>query len=260
MKLRPKNRKWLIGGAALLLTATPSFALFGLGDIVFDPTSYASLVQQLTTLQMQYNMVKNNITHFSVKQQWQTTLHALENVNVANMFDETAGMSIALSSNSPSASSTAWKSSSVTMNGSASSYLAGSSLGSARTSQLAMIETSDAVSPDCLTAVGQYRNARSTNNSANNSLVSSQFDESDGTNTEVEQLNLLNAAEAQKMAEMQSQGALQTCLASQMTIANMERRNAAVEDLNTAVLVQQQRSANDTSAANEGNTWATYLP
>lgn len=260
MKLNPKNRKWLIGGAALLLTATPSFALFGLGDIVFDPTSYASLVQQLTTLQMQYNMVKNNITHFSAKQQWQTTLHALENVNVANMFGETAGMSIALSTNSPSASTTAWKSSSVTMNGGASSYLAGGSLGSARTSQLAMIETSDAVSPDCLTAVGQYRNGRSTNNTANNALVSSQFDESDGTNTEVEQLNLLNAAEAQKMVEMQSQGALQTCLASQMTIANMERRNAAVVDLNTAVLVQQQRSANDTSAANEGNTWATYLP
>ena len=260
MKLNPKNRKWLIGGAALLLTATPSFALFGIGDIVFDPTSYASLVQQLTTLQMQYNMVKNNITHFSAKQQWQTTLHALENVNVANMFGETAGMSIALSSNSPSASITAWKSSSVTMNGGASSYLAGGSLGSARTSQLAMIETSDAVSPGCLTAVGQYRNARSSNSTANNSLVSSQFDESDSTNTEVEQLNLLNAAEAQKMAEMQSQGALQTCLASQMTVANMERRNAAVVDLNTAVLVQQQRSANDASAANEGNTWATYLP
>ena len=260
MKFNPRNRKWLIGGAALLLTATPSFALFGLGDIVFDPTSYGSLVQQLTTIRMQYNMVKNNISHFSVKQQWQTTLHALENVNVANMFGETAGMSIALSSNSPSASSTAWKSSSVTMNGGASSYLAASSLGSARTSQLAMIETSDAVSPDCLTAVGQYRNARSSNSTANDSLVSSQFDESDSTNTEVEQLNLLNAAEAQKMAEMQSQGALQTCLASQMTIANMERRNAAVVDLNTAVLVQQQRAANDTSAANEGNTWATYLP
>lgn len=260
MKLNPKNRKWLIGGAALLLTASPSFALFGIGDIVFDPTSYASLVQQLTTLQMQYNMVKNNITHFSAKQQWQTTLHALENVNVTNMFGETAGMSIALSSNSPSASSTAWKSSSVTMNGGASSYLAGGTLGSARTSQLAMIETSDAVSPDCLTAVGQYRNGRSTNNTANNLLVSSQFDESDSTNTEVEQLNLLNAAEAQKMAEMQSQGALQTCLASQMTVANMERRNAAVVDLNTAVVVQQQRAANDTSAANEGNTWTTYLP
>ncbi len=104
MKVTLTNRrKWLIGaGAALLLTATPSFALFGIGDIVFDPTSYASLVSQLTTLQTQYNMLKNNITHFSAKQQWQTTLHALENVNVANMFGETAGMSIALNTNSPS--------------------------------------------------------------------------------------------------------------------------------------------------------------
>ncbi len=62
------------------------------------------------------------------------------------------------------------------------------------------------------------------------------------------------------MAEMQSQGTLQTCLASQMTVANMQRRNAAAEDLNTAVFVQQQRSVNDTSAANESSTWDTYLP
>jgi len=255
------RRKWIIGtGAALLLVATPSFALFGIGDIVFDPTSYASLVQQLTTLQMQYNMLKNNIEHFSLKQEWETELHALENVNVANMFGETAGMRIALNSNSPSASVTAWKTATITMNGGTQSYLSSQSLGSARISQLAMIETSDAVSPDCLTAVGQYRDARSTNATANNSLLTTQFDNTDSTNSEVQQLNLLNAAEAQKMAEMQSQGTLQTCIASQMMLANMERRNAAVEDLNTAVAVQQQRATNDASAANEGSTWDTYLP
>ncbi|MGB6130365.1 MAG: hypothetical protein WBG54_01180 [Acidobacteriaceae bacterium] len=262
MKVTLTNRrKWLIGaGAALLLTATPSFALFGIGDIVFDPTSYASLVSQLTTLESQYNMLKNNITHFSLKQQWQTTLHTLENVNVANMFGETAGMSIALNTNSPSASNTAWKAATIAMNGSAPTYLASQSLGSARTSQLALIETSDAVSPDCLTAVGQYRSDRSTNITANNSLVTSQLDNSDSTNSEVQQLNLLNAAEAQKTTEMQSQGTLQACIASQMTLDNMERRNAQAEDLNTAVFVQQQRSANDTSAANEGSTWDSYLP
>jgi type IV secretion system protein TrbJ len=262
MKLALNSRRqWIIGaGAALLLVATPGFALFGIGDIVFDPTSYASLVQQLTTLQMQYNILKNNIEHFSLKQEWETELHALENVNVPNMFGETAGMTIALNNDSPSASATAWKTATVTMNISAPSYLASQSLGSSRMSQLAMIETSDAVSPDCLTAVGEYRGARSTNATANNSLVSRQFDDTDSTNSEVQQLNLLNAAEAQKMAEMQSQGTLQTCIASQMMLANMEQRNAAVEDLNTAVLVQQQRSANDTSAANEGSTWDSYLP
>jgi type IV secretion system protein TrbJ len=29
-----KHRKWLITGTVLLLTATPSFAVFGVGDIV----------------------------------------------------------------------------------------------------------------------------------------------------------------------------------------------------------------------------------
>jgi hypothetical protein len=255
------RRKWLLGaGAALLLTATPSYALFGIGDIVFDPTSYASLVSQLTTLETQYNMLKNNITHFSVKQQWQTTLHALENVNVANMFGETAGISIALNSNSPDTSSTAWRTATLPMSGNTTSYLQGQTLGGSRTSQLAMIETSDSISPDCLTAVGQYRAARAQNVTASSSLNSFQFDNTDATNTEVQQLNLLNAAQGQGMAEMQSQGALQVCMAGQMTVANMERRNAAVEDMNTAAFVRQQRAANDVSAASEGNTWQTYLP
>lgn len=255
-----KHRKWLIVSAALLLTAPPSFALFGMGDIVFDPQSYASLVQQLTMIRNQYNMLKNNITHFSAKRQWQTTLHALENVNVANMFGETAGIKIALNSNSPSTSATAWKTATVTMNSGTSSYLQGQSLGSARISQLAMVETSDSISPDCLTAVGQYRTNRTENATANSSLLSSQLDSSDSTNSEVQQLNLLNVAEAQKLSEMQAQGTLHACLAGQMTVANMERRNAAVEDLNTAVFVQQQRSTNNVNAASEGNTWKTYLP
>ena len=255
-----KRNKYLLTGGLLLLTATPSFALFGIGDIVFDPTSYASLVSQLTTLETQYKMLKNNVTHFSLKQQWQTTLNAMKNANVANMFGETACMSIALNTNSPSASSTAWKASTIKIGGSTTTYLQGQTPGSAQLSQLAMIEASDSISPDCLTAVGQYRGARTQNVTANNTLASQQLDDSDGTNTEVEQLNLLNAAEAQKMSEMQSQGVLQACLASQMTVANMQQRNAAAQDLNTAAFVQQQRSTNNVSAANESNTWQTYLP
>jgi hypothetical protein len=255
-----QRRKWLIGGGLLLLTATPSFALFGIGDIVFDPTSYASLVSQLTTLESQYNMLKNNIEHFSVKQQWQTTLTALKNVNVGNMFGETGGMTIAFNTNSSSASSTAWKTATTPMSLNVTSYLQGQQLGSAHMSQLAMVEMSDSISPDCITAVGAYRAARTQNSAANTTLSANQLDGSSTTNSEVQQLNLLNAAEAQKMSEMQNQGAMQACLASQMAVTNMERRNAAATDLNTAAFVQQQRSTNDTSAANESNTWQSYLP
>jgi hypothetical protein len=243
-----KHRKYLLAGGLLLATATPSFALFGIGDIVFDPTSYASLVSQLTTLESQYNMLKNNVVHFSFKQQWQTTLNQLKNANVASMFGETAGVNIALNSNSPSASLTAWKTATLPVSSGTTTYLQGQTVGnSAQLSQLAMIEMSDSVSPDCLTAVGQYRAGRTQNGTANSSLTQ-------------QQLNLLNAAQAQQLTEMQSQAAMHVCLASQMTVANMQQRNAAAADLNTAAAIQQQRSTNDTSAANEGGTWTTYLP
>jgi hypothetical protein len=123
-----------------------------------------------------------------------------------------------------------------------------------------MIEASDAVSPDCLTAVGQYRAARTQNATAVSTLSSDELDTSSSTNSEVQQLNLLNAAEAQKMAEMQTQGTLQSCIAAQMVVANTERRNAAAIDLNTAAFVQQQRASNNVNAAKESNTWQTYLP
>ena len=254
------RKKWIIGGAALLLTATPSFALFGLGDIVFDPTSYGNLVSQLTTMETQYQMLKNNIEHFSFKQQWQTAFSAMKQANVRDLFGETNGMTTALNTDSPAASSTAWTAATVPVNGTTTTYLAGETPGSAQLSELAMIEASDSVSPDCLTAIGQYRAARAQNTAANSSLASEQLDGGSATNSEVEQLNLLNAAQAQKMSEMQSQGVLQSCLASEMAVGNMQERNAAALDLNTAAYVAQQRAADDTSAANESNTWDSYLP
>ena len=119
---------------------------------------------------------------------------------------------------------------------------------------------SDAISPDCLTAVGQYRAGRSQNGAATTALTQQQFDSTSATNSEVQQLNLLNAAQSQQLTEMQSQAALHVCLASQLTLANMQQRNAAAADLNMAAAIQQQRTVNDTSAANEGSTWTTYLP
>ena len=260
MQIPRTHHKWLIGGGLLLLTATPSFAIFGIGDIVFDPTSYASLITQLTTLESQYMMLKNNIEHFSFKQQWQTTLQTLQNVNVHDTFGETSGMTTALNSNSPSASIAGWTAATVPVSSDLASYASSQTPGSPQMAQLAMVEMSDAVSPDCLTAVGQYRAARAQNRDASSSLAANQLDTSTGTNSEVQQLNLLNAAEAQKMTEMQAQGTMQACLAAQTAVANMQQRNAAAADLNTAVFVQSQRATHDMSATSESNTWQTYLP
>ena len=179
-----RRRKYLIfGAAALAITATPAFAIFGLGDIVFDPTSYASLISQLTTMDTQYNMLKTNLEHFSFKEEWQTALTSMEHVNVANLFGETNGMTSALNTNSPSSAQTAWGNATIPVGTNASAFLASLAPNSDGRSQLALIEASDAASPDCINAVGAYRSARDANASAVSNLQSEQMDDDDGSNT-----------------------------------------------------------------------------
>ncbi len=255
-----KHRKFLLAGGLALATATPAFAIFGLGDIVFDPTSWGELVAQATTAYNQLNTFKANIEHFSFKNVWTTTQTQMRQASVGNQFGETSGMTTALNNDSPETSSTAWSMSNVQVNGSTNAYLQGQQVGnSAQLSQLAMIEASDSVSPDCLTAVGQYRAARNASATANADLAQQQLDTSDSTNSEVEQLNLLNASEAQRMTEIQAQGVLHACLASQMTVANMQQRNAAAQDLNTWSFVQQQQQANPTYVGG-GSSTNSFIP
>ena len=157
--LSKRRTRWIVGGALLLGTATPSFALFGLGDIVFDPTSYASLVSQLSTLTSMYTTAKSqyettvaSLKNFSIKTAWKTDLNQLKNVNVGNTFGETNGLTVALNSDSTTNANSAWKNGNVSLSTDTTSLLSGQSVGSStQLSQLAMIEASDAASPDCTT-------------------------------------------------------------------------------------------------------------
>ena len=253
-----KQRKYVIAGGLLLATATTGFAQFG--GIVFDPTSYGELITQATTAYNQLKTMESNIQHFSFKTAWATTEMQMKQASVANQFGETSGMTVALNTDSPGISSTAWSMSNVPVSGSTTTYLQGQQVGnSAQLSQLAMIEASDSISPDCLTAVGQYRAARTASTTANADLAQQQLDTGSGTNSEVEQLNLLNASEVQKMTEIQAQGVLNACLASQATVANMQQRNAAAQDLNTWSFVQQQQQANPTYVGG-GSSTDSFIP
>src|SRR5437762_12937452 len=50
------KRLWKISAFVLVLSAlTPSaFAIFGIGDIVFDPSNYAEAIQELLQMEQQY--------------------------------------------------------------------------------------------------------------------------------------------------------------------------------------------------------------
>ena len=260
MKVRKSIRRNLVVGTTLVaLTATTGFAQFGFPSIVFDPSSYGELITQATTAYTQLQTIKNNLTHFSFKTLWRTQEQQMKQANVRSLFGETDGMTTALNTNSATASSMAWTNATVPMASSTTTYLAGQTPGSSQLSQLAMIEASDSVSPDCLNAIGAYRAARTNDAAAVASLQQQQLDGSDGSNTEIEQLNLLNASQAQHMIEVQNQGVLHACLASQMAIANMQQRNAAAQDLNTWSFVKQQQQVNPTYVGGGSDT-NSFIP
>jgi hypothetical protein len=257
------RRKVVLATAVLALIATPGFAF---GFIVFDPSVYAQAVaevkqaiQMVSTARLSLNTFQANLKSFTFKRIWQTAHSAMLNANVRNRYGETNAWNAALNTNSPAAATTAWSMSNVAVT--PGTYLQGQTPGtSAPLASLAMVEAFDSISPDCLNAVAQYRTLRAQNSAAQADLESQQFDTTADTNTEIEQLNLLNASEAQKMNEIQSQGILHACLAAQMTVANMAQRNAAATAINDAAYVQQQRAVNNMNPDNESHTWQTYLP
>src|SRR3954467_8202413 len=71
------KKKLAIAVVSMALTSIPAFAVFGIGDIVFDPTSYGQLVEQLTQLEQQYaqlvktyTMVTNQYNQMVTNAKW----------------------------------------------------------------------------------------------------------------------------------------------------------------------------------------------
>ena len=292
MQISHKNRrKLIVAGTLFAVTAVPSFAIFGLGDIVFDPSAYAEMliqksqqVEEIAKLEAQlqkavetaetlqksyttamntYDQVRSNAAHFGgSKLGWLTSVQRLlKRSDVESRFGEADGFTDAMNKVSSYAADVAWTSSQVRISeNNLTSFMNGQPTGGATRSQLAMIEASDAISPSCLSALGAYSQQRSDNSSAGDDLQTQELDGSDDTNSEVQQLNLLNAGQSQQMSEILSQGALHSCIASQMTVANMQMRNAAAADLNTAAFIRQQHATTQNNIEGSSYTWTHYIP
>jgi hypothetical protein len=273
----------VITTVALLLLPTPAAALFGLGDIVFDPTSYATLAKiwssNASTLtkvteevaqlgQIYANGVQTYKQALAMAQRvnqftrlnWLTVGITAVNDATANQFGEAANWAALVNGNAALASSV-WKNATLPMNANSSSFLSGETLGSsANLANLASVEASDGSSTKCLAEIAEYRSAAQTNTLAIAQLQSADDDDSDSTNSEIEQLNLVNAAQAAGLHEQQSQGAVHACLVEQQVLANTWQRNAAAEAMNSYGTAIVSRQADATEYGNVQETYYGYVP
>ncbi len=226
-----------------------------LQDIQMAGTALKIYNQSITT----YNTIFNNLKYFNTKQIWRTAENALMHSSVQNTYGETAGLQGQLNGQSQNAS-TVWKIMNLAISGTSSAYWGREIVGqSDRLSTLAHIEAMDAASSQCLAAVGAYQASRTNNLPANTALNTSIYDTTNLTNSEVEQLNLLNVSDSQRMEEAHAQGQLHACMAAQAAVENMDKRNAASLTINDANYKLTAQSNNPTYAGNQSTTWTTYF-
>jgi hypothetical protein len=272
----------------LWLAVLPGHAQFGSG-IVFDPTQSVHAIQQIqqniqnsVTWQQQlaneiqmaatldkdymqavttYNTIYGNLKNFSSKSIWRAIQSQLTMASFANQYGETTGLQAAMNGQAPGTASLVWRLLNLGLNSTSSSFLSQQVLGTSHAlATLSRMEAMDGVSSQCLNSVGDYNAMRSGNLQPQGALTQSQFDTSSFTSTELEQLNLLNVADAHHLNESQAQGALHACQAAQAAVQNMAQRTAAADEINNAAFVQQQRAAYSSAPANSSGTWTTYLP
>ena len=247
----------LLAGVLPVLFAfpRPASALFGFGDIVFDPSSYATLghiweqdvsnyakiVETVTQLEriyangiQMYNLANAMSRSFSGpnKTEWATIAQMAVADYTRDQYGENSMWSGAVSGN-PNQVRAAWQLATVALNNGI--YLAtqtpGASPGLAR---LASIEAIDGSSQKCLATISQYRG----NSLANQlgpilKLAIARADGTATTNSEIQQLNLLAAQHEQGNNELYAQGQVNACLVEQQILANKIQRDNQVEALNT---------------------------
>jgi hypothetical protein len=282
-----RYRNGALAAVFLFLTALPGHSQFG--GVVYDPTQSLHALEQIrqniqssVTWQQQlantikllatadkdyqqaitsYNMIHGNLKNFDSKSIWRTIQSQLTQASFANQYGETTGLQAAMNGQSSGTASLVWRLMNLGLNSTSSSFLSQQVLGSSHAlATLSRMEAMDGVSSQCLNSVGDYNLMRNGNQQAQGSLTQSQFDTTSFTTTELEQLNLMNVANAHHLNESQAQGALHACQAAQAAVQNMAQRTAASDEINNAAFVQQQRSTYSSAPANSSRTWATYLP
>ncbi|MGC2656510.1 MAG: hypothetical protein WA324_00940 [Bryobacteraceae bacterium] len=252
-----------------LAVAQPALAIFGFGDIVFDPTSYATLGNIFTsdasiltkaagTLQQTvkiynnavqtYNLAMTMAQHFTQKGYWKSVGVQMKNTSTYNIYGETAGWNQNVNGGIGNSTST-WNSATISLNNNP--WIRTEPLGqSSQLATYASAEISDGASRLALDTLDAVSMAQSTNQSALQALETNALDGSDGGNTEVKQLNIIGGASMQELHDFDTLISIQKANLQLAIAANKIQRDAAAHAANFFTTY-------DNSLVNEAADWGS---
>jgi hypothetical protein len=225
------------------------YGLFGIGDVVFDPTSYAQFVNiwnedvsngvklaetynQAVKIAQQglqlYNIANAMAQRVQNKSVWEMAAFAVGNEVAQQHYNETINWSAVMNGDVLNAGR-AWQQS--TRYGGNAGYLGGATAqNSGRMSEYATLQMLDATSARCAQILANYKSTQDANQGAENKLASDTFDQSDAKNATVAVLNVLSGGRVHLQTQDRANGNLQACLAEQNTLAAKIQRDKLADE------------------------------
>ncbi len=241
----------LLGTGYLALNPQVVYGLFGVGDMVFDPTSYATLghiwgedISNGAKLAQTYNqtvkIVSNGLRAYQLasamavriqnKSVWKTAGFAVGNETAQQHYNESINFSAVMNGDAVNAGH-AWQQS--TLSEGNAGYLGNDSArNSSRMAEFATIQMLDQTSERCGQILANYKQTQDANQSAEDQLQSDTFDQSDAKNATVAVLNVLSGGALHMRNQNKANGNLQACLAEQQTLQAKIQRDRLAEEQN----------------------------
>lgn len=250
-------KRFLVLAALTIGLATPALAIFGLGDIVFDPTSYGELIQQLLQMQQEYSQLVQ--TYLVIQSQYQQMLFMAQEdpVNMLTRYRAAATPWVNSSATNIYGTSGGWITGITSGLGVASGYSAatqplgvyGSALNNIPTglsrvgTSYATVELTDGANLAGMQTLGRMRaNAPAVESSIEN-MESDSLSSDPNMNTEIAVLNKINAADVIALRNGQDGNKLLATLAEEQIIEAKRKRDAEAQAFNNHIQFMVQGQA-----------------
>lgn len=234
-------------GASL---AGPAFAIFGVGDLVFDPTSFEEAVQQLLQLEQQYVQLVQ--TYQTVRGQYEEMLRMAKRVPVdmparyraiatpwrnssaANTYGTTGNWTTAINTGLGTAAGYSAATQPLASYGAALANIPADQVGRVKTNY-ATVELTDGANVSGMETIGRLRaNARAVEG-AIQGLEDDSLSANPDMNTEIAVLNKINAANLIAVRNSQDANKLLVALAEQQIVDAKRKRDAETQTINNHI-------------------------
>lgn len=263
--------------AIIVLMPVKARAFLGIGDVVFDPTSFAELAEQYGQMIFQYarqglqlaqetqtatsttnayQLALREAQFFATKPTWRTISNLLWRDQANNVIGETAQWSPAINGAVPLAPA-AWQNATTAVGNP--SWIVGKAVGaSPNVSDLATVEIADAAGINTLRTLADFRNAQSANAFALQMLETNALDESADTNVQVRQLNLEAGGTVQMLRSQQNIIDVLGYQLEQQMIQNKPVRDGIAAALSRYAAMSAYQQTEPTSVASEQAAFTGY--